>query len=79
MVAAGTTFAIAGLVLTVLVMAQDRAPLIAAAWGVALLPGVAAYVVVDGASRQRRGAFAVVEVVAWAGRSRWRPEYPPRV
>ncbi len=66
-VAAGTTFAIAGLVLTVLVMAKDRAPWIAAAWAVALLPGVAAYIVVDGGLESVVAAFLAVEVVAWAG------------
>ena len=81
LVAAGTTFAIAGLVLTVLVMAQDRAPRIAAAWGVALLPGAAAYVVVDGALERVVVAFVVVEVVAWAGlalAARPRGEEPAR-
>ena len=67
LVAAGTTFAIAGLVLTVLVMAQDRAPRIAAAWVVALLPGAAAYALVDGGLASVVVAFVVVEVVAWAG------------
>ena len=55
LVAVGSAFAIAGLVLTVLVLAQDRAPRIAAAWVVALLPGAAAYVLVDGELDARRG------------------------
>ena len=67
LVAVGTTFAIAGLVLTVLVMAQDRAPRIAAAWALALLPGAAAYGFVDGSLERVVAAFVVVEVVAWAG------------
>ena len=66
LVATGSAFAVGGLVLTVVVMAQDRAPRIALAWAVALLPGVAAYVLVDGDLDAVVAAFVVVEVVAWA-------------
>ena len=47
-------------------MAQDRAPRIALAWAVALVPGAAAYVLVDGALEAVVAGFVVVEVVAWA-------------
>jgi O-antigen/teichoic acid export membrane protein len=67
LLAVGTTFAVAGLVLTVLVMAHDRAPRIPLAWVVALVPGVAAYAVVDGSLERVVVAFLVVEVGAWLG------------
>ena len=66
LVATGSAFAVGGLVLTVVVMAQDRAPRIALAWAVALLPGAAAYVLVDGDLDAVVAAFVVVEFVAWA-------------
>ena len=69
LVAVGTTVAVAGLVLTVLAMAHDRAPSIALAWVVALVPGAAAYALVDGSLDRVVVAFVVVEVVAWLGLS----------
>ncbi|WP_344304607.1 hypothetical protein [Nocardioides bigeumensis] len=69
LVAVGTTVAVAGLVLTVLAMAHDRAPSIALAWVVALVPGAAAYALVDDSLDRVVVAFVVVEAVAWLGLS----------
>jgi O-antigen/teichoic acid export membrane protein len=65
-VAVATTVAIANLVLTVTVLAHDRAGWIPAAWVVALVPGALAFLVA-GADPLVRVAvgIVVVEVVAW--------------
>ena len=66
--AVGTTFALANLVLTVQVLAYDRAPLLAAVWAVALVPGAMLYLLVPGAALDRTAeAFALVEIAAWVG------------
>jgi O-antigen/teichoic acid export membrane protein len=67
LVAAGTTFAMASLVLSVLVMAHDRAPRIALVWLLALVPGALAFVLTTGELQRVVVAFVVVEVAAWAG------------
>jgi len=68
LVAAGTTFAMATLVLTAIVMAQDRASRIALSWLIALAPGALAYALVDAGDLERVViAFVLVEVAAWTG------------
>jgi len=67
LVAVGTTFAMATLVLTVMVMAHDRAPRIALVWLLALLPGMLAYALTTGDLLRVVVAFVMVEVAAWAG------------
>jgi len=68
LLAVGSTFALANLVLTVLVLAHDRAPMLALAWTGALLPGALLYLLGSGGGLDRTAwAFAVVEAVAWLG------------
>ena len=64
----GTTFALANLVLTVLVLAHDRAPLLGPAWAAAAVPGALLYAVAPGSALDRTvWAFALVEAGAWLG------------
>lgn len=68
LLAVGSTFALANLVLTVLVLAHDRAPLLALSWTGALLPGALLHLLAPGSALDRTAwAFAVVEAVAWLG------------
>ncbi|MEO5851280.1 MAG: hypothetical protein ABIQ15_02095 [Nocardioides sp.] len=66
--AVGTTFALANLVLTVLVLAHDRAPLLGLTWAAAVVPGVVLYALGPGTALDRTAwTFALVEVGAWLG------------
>ena len=67
LVAVGTVFAMAGLVLTVVVMAHDRTRQIALAWLLALIPGAVVFLLVDGELLRVVVAFVVIEVAAWSG------------
>ena len=49
--------------------AHDRAPSIALAWVVALVPGATAYALIDDSLDRVVVAFVVVEAVAWLGLS----------
>lgn len=68
LLAVGTTFALANLVLTVLVLALDRAPLLGLAWAAAVVPGALLYGLAPGSALDRTAwTFAVVEGGAWLG------------
>lgn len=66
LLAVGTTFALANLVLTVVVLAHDRAPLLVAVWMAALAPGALVFALAPGAALDRTiTAFVAVEAVVW--------------